>query len=100
MNLDHDFFQESKFSEHQKNTVNSKFSEHQNPPNNFSMQTIGLLKLLGGIQSNYWGIYFPIPPPPSGFGTPVGEKMKRRQTNVEKTDLRETIIRVKAQNKA
>ena len=60
------------------------------------MQTI--LKLLGGIQSNYWGINIPIPPP--GFGTPVGEKMKQKHTNVEKTDLWETIIRVEAQNKA
>ena len=49
------------------------------------------VKLLGGI-------YIPIPPP--GFGTPVGEKMKQKQTNVEETDLWETIIRVEAQNKA
>ena len=60
------------------------------------MQTI--LKLLGGIQLNYWGDISPHPPP--GFGTPVGEKMKQRQTNVEETDLWETIIRVEAQNKA
>ena len=58
------------------------------------MQTV--LKLLGGIQSNYWGNISPILP----FGTPVGEKMKQRQTNVEETDLWETIIRVQAQNKA
>ena len=57
------------------------------------MQTI--LKLLGGIQSNYWGNISPIP-----LGTPVGEKMKQKQTNVEETDLWETIIRVEAQNKA
>ena len=38
--------------------------------------------------------------PPLGFGTPVGEKMKQRQTKVEETDLLETIIRVEAQNKA
>ena len=75
--------------------MNSKFSEHQNPPNNLSVQTI--LKLLGGIQSNYWGDISPHPP---GFGTPVGVKMKQRQTNVEETDLWETIIRVKAQNQA
>ena len=63
------------------------------------MQTI--LKLLGGIQSkNYWEVISPHPPPPLGFGTPVGEKMKQRQTNVEETDLLETIIRVEAQNKA
>ena len=75
------------------------------------MQTI--LKLLGEIQSNWGdagadytqiiggdtvklGEYIP----PLGFGTPVGEKMKQRQTNVEETDLWETIIRVEAQNKA
>ena len=44
------------------------------------------------------GIYIPIPP--SGFGTPVGEKMKQKQTNVEETDLWETIIGVEAQKKA
>ena len=72
------------------------------------MQTI--LKLLGGcrcrlysnywggIQSNYWEDISHHPP--SGFGTPVGEKMKQRQTEVEETDLLETIIRVEAQNKA
>ena len=59
------------------------------------MQTI--LKLLGEIQTN-WGIYLPTHLP--GFGTPVGEKMKQRQTKVEETDLLETIIRVEAQNKA
>ena len=58
------------------------------------MQTI--LKLLGEIQSNYWGNISPTPP----LGTPVGEKMKQRQTNVEETDLLETIITVEAQNKA
>ena len=67
------------------------------------------VKLLGEcrcrLYSNYWErysqigeIYLPIPPP--GFGTPVGEKMKQRQTKVEETDLLETIIRVEAQNKA
>ena len=40
------------------------------------------------------------PDPSLGFGTPVGEKMKQRQTKVEETDLLETIIRVEAQNKA
>ena len=59
------------------------------------------VKLLGGcrcrLYSNYWGrysqiggIYLPIPP---GFSTPVGEKMKQRQTKVEETDLLETIIK-------
>ena len=49
------------------------------------------VKLLGGYIS---------PSPLPGFDTPVGEKMKQRQTNVEETDLWETIIRVEAQNKA
>ena len=61
------------------------------------MQVQTILKLLGEIQSN-WGAISPHPPP--GFGTPVGEKMKKRQTKVEETDLLETIIRVEAQNKA
>ena len=61
------------------------------------MQTI--LKLLGEIQSNYWGGYIS-PSPLPGLDTPVGEKMKQRQTNVEETDLWQTIIRVEAQNKA
>ena len=61
------------------------------------MQTI--LKLLGGYSQIIGRIYLPTPPTP-GFGTPVGEKMKQRQTKVEETDLWETIIRVEAQNKA
>ena len=40
------------------------------------------VKLLGGYSQIIGGdIYIPIPPP--GFGTPVGEKMKQKQTNVE-----------------
>ena len=115
MNLDHDFFQVSKLSEDQKKRSSSKEGKFCSPNSNgdlrsnahqsqiiggMQMQTI--LKLLadwGGIQLNHWGDISPHPPPP-GFGTPVGEKMKQRQTNVEKTDLWETIIRVKAQNKA
>ena len=68
------------------------------------------IKLLGGcrcrLYSNYWGKYNQIiggkyiPIPPLGFDTPVGEKMKQRQTNVEEADLWETIIRVEAQNKS
>ena len=61
------------------------------------VQTIGLLKLLGELQSN-WGDVSPHPP--LGFGTPFGEKMKQRQTKVEETDLLETVIGVEAQNKA
>ena len=57
------------------------------------MQTI--LKLWGGYSQIIGGIYLPSP-----LGTPVGEKMKQRQTNVEETDLWKTIIRVDAQNKA
>ena len=63
------------------------------------MQIQTLLKLLGGTQSNYWGDIYPHSPL-RGFDTSVGEKMKQRQTNVEETDLLETIIRVEAQNKA
>ena len=68
------------------------------------------VKLLGGcrcrLYSNYWGGYsqiirgIDISIPPPGFGTPVGEKMKQKHTNVKETDLRETIIRLEAQNKA
>ena len=68
------------------------------------------VKLLGGcrcrLYSNYWGDAVKLleecispSPPLSGFGIPVGNKMKQRQTNVEETDLWETIIRVEAQNK-
>ena len=58
-----------------------------------------ITQIIGGTHSNYWGIYFPIPPL-RGFDTPVGEKMKQTQTNVEETDLWKTIIRVEAQHKA
>ena len=48
------------------------------------MQTIGPTQIIGGdIYSQIGGIYFPTPP--LGFGTPVGEKMKQRQTKVEET---------------
>ena len=66
------------------------------------------VKLLGGcrcrLYSNYWGRYSQIGgiylSSPLGFGTPVGEKIKQRQTKAEETDLLETIIRVEAQKKA
>ena len=61
------------------------------------MQTI--LKLLGRYSQIIGGDIYPHPPLP-GFDTPVGEKMKQRQTNVEETDLWQTIIRVEAQTKA
>ena len=36
------------------------------------MKTIlKLFQIIGGIQSNYWGGYFP--PSPLGFGTPAGK---------------------------
>ena len=53
-------------------------------------------KIIGGDTVKLLGEYISHPP----LGTPVGEKMKQRQTNVEETDLWETIIRVDAQNKA
>ena len=109
MNLDHDFFQVSKLSEDQKKGLHLK-------KENFVPQIlVGNLRsnahqsqIIGGcrcrLYSNYWRrysqigeIYFPTP---LGFGTPVGENMKQRQTKVEETDLLETIIRVEAQNKA
>ena len=55
-------------------------------------------QIIGGQYSQIGGIYLPIPP---GFGTPVGEKMKQRQTKVEETDLfGNNHARVEAQNKA
>ena len=110
MNLDHDFFQVSKLSEDHKKRSSPKERKLCSPnssgdlrSNAHQSQIIGgmqvqtILKLLREIQSN-WGDIFPHPP--LGFGTPVGEKMKQRQTKVEETDLLETIIRVEAQNKA
>ena len=38
------------------------------------VQMYTILKLLGGIQSNYWGDISPIPP---GFGTPDGMEWNR-----------------------
>ena len=110
MNLDHNFFQVSKLSEDQKKRSSPKERKLCFPnssgdlrSNAHQSQIIGgmqvqtILKLLGEIQSNWGDIS---PHPPLGFGTPVGEKMKQRQTKVEETDLLETIIRVEAQNKA
>ena len=108
MNLDHDFFQVSKLSEDQKKGLHLKKENfvpqilvetcaqmHTKVKLLGGMQVQTILKLLGEIQS-YWGDISPHPP--LGFGTPVGEKMKQRQTKVEETDLLETIIRVEAQN--
>ena len=96
MNLDHDFFQVSKLtlSEDQKKGLHLKkenFVPQILVETGAQMHT--KVKLLGGcrcrLYSNYWGrysqiggIYFPTP---LGFGTPVGEKMKQRQTKVEET---------------
>ena len=110
MNLDHYFFQMSKLSENQKKGLHLK---KENFVPQILVETCAQMhtkvKLLGGcrcrLYSNYWGrysqiggIYLPIPL--LGFCTPVGWKMKQRQTEVEETDLLETIIRVEAQNKA
>ena len=62
------------------------------------MQVQTILKLLGGDTVKLGGYISPSPLP--GFQHSVGEKMKQRQTNVEETDLLETIIRVEVQNKA
>ena len=110
MNLNHDFVQVSKLSEDHKKRSSPKERKLCSPnssgdlrSNAHQSQIIGgmqvqtILKLLGRY-SQIGVIYLPIPP--LGFGTPVGEKMKQRQTKVEKTDLLETIIRAEAQNKA
>ena len=109
MNLDHDFFQVSKLSEDQKKGLHLK---KENFVPQILMETCAQMhtkvKLLGGcrcrLYSNYWGDAVKLgdisPHPLLGFGTPVDEKMKQRQTKVEEIDLLETIIRVEAQNKA
>ena len=112
MNLDHDFFQLSKLSEDQKIRSSPKEGNICSPncsedlsSNAHQSQIIGgmqiqtLLKLLGGDTVKLLGGIYPHPPL-RGFDTPVGEKMKQRQTNAEETDLWETIIRVEAQHKA
>ena len=81
MNLEHDFFQVSKLSEDQKKRSSQKM-ENFFPEFKWKsalrvkllegLQMKTIFKLLGGIQSNYWGNISPIPPPPPpGFGTPV-----------------------------
>ena len=84
MNFDHDFFQVSKLSEDQK-------MEHFSPNSGEDQKKEGLhqkwntfypqiqvetcaqihtrVKLLEGMQSNYWGDISP--PSPPGFGTPA-----------------------------
>ena len=112
MNLDHDFFQVSKLSEDQKIRSSPKEGKLCSPncsrdlrSNAHQSQIIGedadadYTQIIGGDTVKLLGGYI-YPSPPPGFGTPVGEKMKQRQTNVEETDLWETIIRVETQNKA
>ena len=90
MNLDHDLFQVSKLSEDQikrsspnEGKLYSLNSSGDLRSNAHQSQIIGgmqlqtTLKLMGGCSQIIGGIYLPIPPP-SGFGTPVGDKMKQR----------------------
>ena len=87
MNLDHEFVQVSKLSEEQKKKVFTKNGTLFFPNSSGDLrsnadqsQIFGgdadvhhtQIKLLGGIQSNYWGIYPPPPPPPPppGFRHP------------------------------
>ena len=96
MNLDHDFFQVSKLSEDQFPKFLWRPALKCTPKLNYWGDAgADYTQIIGEIQSN-WGDISPHP----GFGTPVGEKMKQRQTKVEETDLLETIIKVEAQNKA
>ena len=111
MNLDHDFFQVSKLSEYQKKGLHLK---KENLVPQILVETCAQMhtkvKLLGDAGEDYTQIIredtvklrgYISPSPPLGFGTPVSEKMKQRQTKVEETNLLETtIIRVEAQNKA
>ena len=62
-------------------------------------QSRGITQIIGGDTVKLLGGYIS-PSPLRGFDTPVGEKMKQRQTNVEETDLWKIIIRVEAQHKA
>ena len=88
MNLDHDFVQVSKLSEDYKKKIFTKngtlFSSEfkWTPTLRCTPESLNywgdadvhhtVLKLLGGIQPNYWGKC--IPPFPPGFGTPVGNE--------------------------
>ena len=96
MNLDHDFFQVSKLSEDQKKGLHLK---KENFVPQILVETCSQMhtkvKLLGDAGADYTGTQIIgedtvnlggfISPPPLGFGTPVGEKMKQRQTKVEET---------------
>ena len=105
MNLDHDFFQVSKLSEDQKKvftkngTLFSSNSRGDLRSDVHQSQIIGgdadenhtqiiggdTVKLLGRIQSNYWG---DISPP--GFGTPAGDG--NRQIVILKTKIKPARI--------
>ena len=104
MNLDHNLFQVSKLSEDQKKGLHLK-KENFVPqiPVETCTQIHTKVKLLGDAGADYTQIIggdtvklggYIFPSPPLGFGTPIGEKMKQRQTKIEETDLLETIIRV------
>ena len=112
MNLDHDFFQVSKLSEDQKIRSSPKEGKLCSPNCRGDLRSnahqsqifwgdadADYTQIIGGYSQIIGGCISPFPPP-SGFDTPVGEKMKQKHTNVEETDLWETIIRVEAQNKA
>ena len=88
MNLDQDFFQESKLSEDQKKKVFTRNGTlffpriqvqtcaqvHTRVKLLGEMQMNTILKLLGGYSQIIEGIYSPIPPP--GFGTPAASPKK------------------------
>ena len=83
MKLDHNFFHISKLSEDKKRS-SSKIKEFLSPKSRedqTKVQTSSgaqmqiIVKLLGGMQSNYWEEYIPLSPPP-GFGIPAQSKFK------------------------
>ena len=80
MNLDHDFVQESKLSEDKKKTIFTKNGTPFSPNSSRHLRSdahqsqiiggnadVDHTQTIGGIQSNSWGIYPPMPP---GFHTP------------------------------
>ena len=91
MKLDHDFFQVSKLSEDQKKGILAKnwrvfslnLSEDQSTDPNIIQRSdadqsqiiwgdadVDHSQIIGGMQSNYWGGYIPLSPPPPGFRHP------------------------------
>ena len=92
MNLDQDFFQVSKFSEDQKKGLLLKWitffpriqvqicaQVHTRVKLLEGMQMKTILKLLGGIQSNYWGGYIPLSPRVSAPLAPLKLPFSLRQ---------------------